>query len=560
MRGKRHVTAALLALAATMASQPGVAQGATVLTAARIHTMDPARPQVEAMAFDAQGRILAVGDRGELLARYPRAARLDAGDATVVPGLIDAHGHVANLGLARMRVDLTGAAGKAEVVERLRAFAADLPEGAWLLGRGWDQNRWPERAFPTAADLDAAFPDRPVWLDRIDGHAGWANSAALRTVARDLSGDWQPDGGRIERDADGRATGVFIDAAMALVEGAIPPLDATATERALELGMRAAVANGLTGVHDAGVSLAQLQAYRRLADRDALPLRITAMADGDGAALAWLCEHGPYRHAGGRLQMRSVKLYIDGALGSRGAALLEDYSDDPGNSGLLLMQPAQLLEVAGRARGCGVQVATHAIGDRGNRVVLDAYQALLAGHDAGALRWRIEHAQLLAAEDMGRLARLGVIASMQPTHATSDMPWAQDRVGPLRIVGAYAWRQLRDSGARLALGSDFPVESVDPRLGLHAAATRADRDGHPAGGWLPQEKLTAWEALRGFTRDAAWAGFAEEEVGALSPGALADFVVLDRDPLAVPPAGLPDVKVLATFVDGRPVFERADAP
>jgi len=285
-----------------------------------------------------------------------------------------------------------------------------------------------------------------------------------------------------------------------------------------------------------------------------------ALYDGDGAALAWLCENGPYRHAGGRLQMRAVKLYIDGALGSRGAALLEDYSDDPGNRGLLLLQPAQLLEVAGRARGCGVQVATHAIGDRGNRVVLDAYQALLAGQDPEALRWRIEHAQVLAPEDLPRLAALGAIASMQPTHATSDMPWAQDRVGPLRIVGAYAWRQLRDSGARLALGSDFPVESVDPRLGLHAAATRADREGHPAGGWLPQEKLTAWEALRGFTRDAAWAGFAEDEVGTLAPGMRADFVLLDRDPLAVPPADLPALQVLATWVDGRPVYQRPEAP
>jgi predicted amidohydrolase YtcJ len=560
MRGKRHVTAALLALVTALAATSGAAQEATVLTAARIHTMDAARPQAEALAFDARGRILAVGDREELLARYPRAVRVDAGDATVVPGLIDAHGHVANLGLARMRVDLAGATSKAEIVERLRAFAVELPAGAWLLGRGWDQNRWPERVFPSASDLDAAFPDRPVWLERIDGHAGWANSAALRTVARDLAGDWQPDGGRIERDADDRATGVFIDAAMALVEGAIPPLDAAATERALELGMRDAVANGLTGVHDAGVSLAQLQAYRRLADRGALPLRITAMADGDGAALAWLCEHAPYRHPGGRLQMRTVKLYIDGALGSRGAALLEDYSDDPGNRGLLLMQPAQLLEVAGRARGCGVQVATHAIGDHGNRVVLDAYEALLAGQDAGALRWRIEHAQVLALDDLSRLATLGVIASMQPTHATSDMPWAEDRVGPLRIVGAYAWRQLRDSGARLAFGSDFPVESVDPRLGLHAAATRADLDGHPAGGWLPQEKLTAWEALRGFTRDAAWAGFAEDEVGTLAAGMRADFVLLDRDPLVVPPEDVPRLQVLATYVDGRPVFERPATP
>ena len=521
--------------------------------------MDPARPVAGAMAFDDAGAILAVGEAGALHARWPDATRLDLGSATVIPGLIDAHGHVAGLGLSRMRVELEGTRDKAEVLARLRAFSDSLQPGDWLLGRGWDQNDWPEQVFPTAADLDAAFPDRPVWLERIDGHAGWANSAALRATGQDLDaggtrGDWHPAGGRIVRDAQGRATGVLVDGAMALVDGVLPAMDVASAERALSSGMQEAVRHGLTGVHDAGVSLLQMQAYRNLADRGEMPLRIHAMADGDSEALAWLCREGAYRHAGGRLQMRAVKLYVDGALGSRGAALLEDYSDDPGNRGLVLMSPDQLGEAVAKARDCGIQVATHAIGDRGNRLVLDAYEAALAGHPG--LRWRIEHAQVLAPEDLPRLAGLGVIASMQPTHATSDMPWARERLGPDRIHGAYAWRSLRDSGARLALGSDFPVESVDPRLGLYAAATRTDAAGEPIGGWLPGEVLTPFEALRGFTRDAAWAGFAEAETGTLAEGLRADFVVVAEDPLAIPATGLDDLTVLSTWVDGRAAYTR----
>ena len=528
--------------------------GVTVLSAARIHTMDAAQPRATAMAYDDSGRILALGNAEELLRRYPHAQRLDAGDATVIPGLIDAHGHVASLGLAKLRADLVGTRSKAEVLQRLQDFARGLPPNAWLLGRGWDQNDWPEKQFPTAADLDAAFPDRPVWLSRIDGHAGWANTAAMRFAKRDLFGDWQPEGGQIVRK-DGKATGVFVDDAEALIGEAIPPLDETTAELALRLGMQSAVEHGLTGVHDAGVSLDELRRYQRLADRGELPLRIQAMADADNAALQWLCEHGLYRHASGRLQMRMVKLYVDGALGSRGAALLQDYSDDPGNRGLTLLKPEALAAVAAKSKRCGVQVATHAIGDRGNRDVLDAYAAVWPEATDALPRWRIEHAQVLSLADLPRLAKQHVIASMQPTHATSDMPWAEDRLGPQRIVGAYAWRQLRDSGARLALGSDFPVESVDPRLGLFAAATRADEQGRPVGGWRPEEKLTAFEALRGFTLDAAFAAFDENEIGSLTPGKRADFVILGEDPLAIDPARLRELSVRATYVDGRAVFE-----
>ena len=535
---------------------PAVAEGkVTLLTAARIHTMDVARPAASAMAYDGDGRILAVGDIEALAKQFPQARRVDAGKATVVPGLIDAHAHIGGLGLAMLSADLVGTRDKAEILQRLRAHEKTLKPGEWLLGGGWDQNDWPEQKFPSAADLDAAFPDRPVWLSRVDGHAGWANGAAMRAVKRDLAGDWQPDGGRIDRDVAGKPSGLFIDNAMLLVEQARPAMAEATAEQALQIAMRAAASQGLTGVHDAGITLTELRRYQRLADRGQMPLRITAMADGDSEALESLCRNGLYRHPSGRLQMRTVKLYADGALGSRGAAMLEDYSDDHGNRGLMVMSPAQLATAAAKAKRCGVQAATHAIGDRGNRESLDVYAKALGADAAGDHRWRIEHAQVLSPQDLPRLARMNVIASMQPTHATSDMPWAQDRVGAQRIVGAYAWRQLRDSGARLALGSDFPVERVDPRLGLSAAVTRADGDGKPVGGWFPGEKLTAWEALRGFTLDAAYAGFAETEVGSLQAGKRADFVVLAEDPLALPGSALRALTVLATYVDGTPVYE-----
>jgi len=546
-----------LLLASSLATLPAHAAGVRVLVNARIHTMDAGRPQASAMAWDAGGRLLAVGD--EALARFPDATRIDARGRTVVPGLIDAHGHVMGLGLALLRADLVGANSKLEVMERLRAFARELPPDAWLLGRGWDQNDWPEKAFPTAAELDAVFPDRPVWLERVDGHAGWANSVAMRAAGRDLSGDWQPEGGRILRGPDGQPTGIFVDTAMALLEAAVPPPGAALAEEALERALDEAVRHGLTGVHDAGVSLEQLALYRRFADAGRLPLRITAMADGDAAALTALCAMGTYRHPSGRLLMRSVKLYADGALGSRGAALLADYSDEPGHRGLLVTEPSALRAAMEKARRCGVQVATHAIGDRGNREVLDAYAAVLGDAAGGDHRWRIEHAQVLALADIPRLATLGVIASMQPTHATSDMPWAEQRLGPERIAGAYAWQRFRAAGVRLALGSDFPVEQVDPMLGLYAAVTRQDRDGRPPGGWLAGQRLTPEQALRGFTLDAAHAGFAEAELGSLEAGKRADFVILDADPLSVDAARIDDIRVLATYVDGKPVY-RAGTP
>ncbi len=550
-----------LVLTAALCLTPWAVSAAEVhvLTAARIHTSDAGQPTAEAMAWDDAGRVLALGDAKTLLARYPEAKRIDAGQATVIPGLIDAHAHLMGLGYALMRVDLVGTKDKTDILQRLREYDKTLPQGAWLLGGGWDQNDWRDNKFPAAADLDAAFPDRPVWLERVDGHAGWANSAAMRAVektsnGKPLKGDWQPDGGRILREG-GQATGIFVDGAMDLVNRVVPAPDKAFREKALQRALQATASNGLTGVHDMGTSREDLALFRRFADENKLPLRVDAYADGDKAALQDLCANGLYRHAGGHLKMQGVKLYMDGALGSRGAALLADYSDEPGNRGLLVTAPEAYEAAVRKAKRCGVQVATHAIGDRGNRLALDTYQRVLGDDAKSGHRWRIEHAQIVSLDDIPRFAKLGVIASMQPTHATSDMPWAQDRVGKERIAGAYAWRRFLDSGARIALGSDFPVESVDPRLGLYAAATRQDREGHPPGGWLADQKLTAAEALRGFTADAAYAGKDEKASGRLAPGLPADFVIVESDPLTMPVSQLDDLKIRSTWIDGKAIYE-----
>ncbi|GGK11395.1 amidohydrolase [Luteimonas terricola] len=545
----------LLALAATAHA----ADGERLLTAARIHTSDAAMPVATAMAWDAEGRIIAVGDASELVARYPDAERIDAGDATVVPGLIDAHAHLVGLGQALMQADLVGARSTAEIVERLQAFARDMPADAWLLGRGWDQNLWPETAFPTAAVLDAAFPERPVVLERIDGHATWANSAAMRAAERDLSGDWQPDGGLVLRE-DGQPTGVFIDTAARLVYAAAPAPSEAWQDQAFERALQHVASLGLTGVHDMGTSDAGFALMNRFADRGALSLRVRAYASRGAGAIESLCRDGAYHHDSGRLDMRGVKLMIDGALGSRGAALIEDYSDDPGNRGLLIQDEDAFEAAVRRAHECGLQVATHAIGDRGNRIVLDTYKRVLGDDASGDHRWRVEHAQVMAPGDIARFSGLKLVASMQPTHATSDMPWAGERLGEERLAGAYAWRSFVEAGVPLALGSDFPVEFADPRLGLLAAVTRQDAHGHPPGGWLPGQALTAAEALHGFTAGAAWAAFDEDEAGRLAPGLRADFVILGQDPLVIPGAELDSLEVRSTWVDGRPVYEAIDQP
>ena len=526
----------------------------TLIHNANIYTIDGDFSTADAMLFDSSGEIIFVGDGEQLRQNHPDAKSIDLQGKTVIPGLIDSHAHLYGLAISLSQAQLQGTTSKQDVMRKLHEHAENLPAGDWLLGRGWDQNDWPVQAFPERADLDKEFPDRPVWLRRIDGHAGWANSAALAMADQDLSGDWQPVGGKIHRDSNQQPTGVLVDSAMGLVQKTVPDISPELFQTSLDLALHQMLSFGLTGVHDPGINRLTIEFYQQRIKNGTFPVRVYAMTDGAGETLDWLCKNGAVNDASGQLFMRSVKLYIDGALGSRGAALLSDYSDDPGNSGLLFMQPETLQAQVDKAIACGFQVGVHAIGDKGNQVALDALEASISKYPDNPGRHRVEHAQTLTAEDIPRFAKLGIIAAMQPTHATSDMYWAEARLGPARTQYAYAWRSLLDSGARLALGSDFPVEEVNPMLGIYAAVTRQDSRGWPDGGWHPEQTLTREQAVRGFTLDAAYAGFMENRVGSLEPGKRADFIVLDRDLMNVDLAEIPSVRVLQTWLDGELVW------
>lgn len=533
------------------------AQADRVVHNATIYTMTSAQPTVEAMAIRGE-RVLMVGTNEQVQGAYPDAPALDAEGRAIVPGLIDAHGHLTGLAETFLQADLVGTGSVSEVIERLEAFAGDLPEGAWLEGRGWDQNEWPgEGDFPTRQDLDEAFPDRPVYLVRIDGHAAWVNTAALEAAGFDaIAGMEDPEGGAIRRDAEGVPTGILIDTAMQPVRTEIPSPTSAQLDDALDEALATTARLGLTGVHDAGISRSSIERYQRFIDADRFPLRVHAMVGGRGETFDHYCADGLIHDYEGRLSVRSVKFYMDGALGSRGAALLHDYSDDPGNDGLLMRSPEGLEDDVRTALGCGYQVNTHAIGDRGNREVLHAYASAQGVQGTGPGRHRIEHAQVLDPEDMGRFVELGIIASMQPMHATSDMGWAEDRLGADRVQGAYAWQSLKERGVPLAFGSDFPVEPVDPLQGFHAAVTRQDSSHEPEGGWQPLERMARFQALRGFTHGAAYAAFNEDDRGQLAPGYYADFVILSDDIMRIPETEILDAEVIATYLGGVPIYER----
>lgn len=548
------VRAAVLLASLTLACEiplPAPPPPATILHGGRIHLVDSDDRVVAAMAIRG-GRVLAVGELAEVERAVGRgAARVDLRGQAVYPGFADAHVHVFGVGLARMRVDLTGTLSAEEVVQRAAAAAAALPPGAWLQGRGWDQNDWAVQDFPTHHALSAAVPDRPVVLGRVDGHALLANAAAMRAAGVEV-GTPDPPGGRILRDAAGAPTGVFVDAAEALILRAVPAPSTAELERALELAQELLHAQGITAAHDPGVGERELALYRAWARDGRLRLRVHAMLHGNDETL--LREHfvaGPEPDFEGRglLAVRAVKLYADGALGSRGALLLEDYADEPGHRGLAVTDAAELRRVCAAAAAAGFQVCAHAIGDAGNRTVLDAFAA------AGApdARWRVEHAQVLHRDDVRRFARLGVIPSMQAQHQTSDMPWAEARLGPDRIAGAYAWRWLLDAGCMIANGSDAPVESLDVRAAWCAAVHRRTLSGTPFAGWRPEQRMRADEALRSLTIWPAYAAFREGDLGRLTPGARADFVILDRPLAGLEPAEIAAVQIVETWFDGARV-------
>ncbi len=530
----------------------------TLFHNARIYTFDIGNTLIAdgSLASSPDGNILAMGQSEAMMASFEQADRVDLQGRTVLPGLIDSHGHLLGLAESMNWANLVGTQSKKDVLERLQEFEQTLDKGEWLRGRGWDQNDWPEARFPERQDLDRLFPDRPVWLVRIDGHAAWVNSRALEEADRDFSGDWNPQGGLIHRDADGQATGILVDAAKSLVEKHVSSDSKQKLEQGLDRAIQTLLSYGLTGVHDPGISRDQVNGLLQRAEQGRLPLRVYAMADGMSDALEWLCDSGYLHEPSGRLVMRSVKLYGDGALGSRGAALLSDYRDEPGNRGLLFNNDETVREHMRQVMSCGLQVGIHAIGDAANRQALDAFAAVIPDYPDNPGRHRIEHVQVLALDDISRMAQLGIIAAMQPTHATSDMYWAEQRIGSDRAAGAYAWRSLLDSKARLAFGSDFPVEHVNPMLGIYAAVSRRDLQGFPEGGWFPEQKLSRHEAIRGFTLDAAYAAFMEDVTGSLETGKKADFIVLDRDIMEVPQEQIPEVQVLQTWLDGQLVYEK----
>ncbi|MFN2421276.1 MAG: amidohydrolase [Gemmatimonadota bacterium] len=554
-----------------------------------VYTVDSTTPEVEAFAVR-DGAIVALGDSRTILEEHrgPLTRVLDLQGRTVIPGLIDAHAHVMGLGRALRSIDLVGTTRPEEIALKVSAAVKGRPAGSWITGRGWDQNDWPEKEFPTHDVLDRAAPDHPVWLTRVDGHAGWANARAMELAGVTLETP-DPDGGRIVRDATGHPSGVFVDNAQGLIARAIPVPDDAERESRLAAAQSRILEVGLTGVHDMGVNRPELELYRRWADEGRLEFRVAAYLGSDRETLDWW-EGGAWEGpaaAHPRLRVPGVKLYADGALGSRGAALLEPYSDDAGNRGLLVTPPDTLRDLVARALSLGLQTAIHAIGDRGNRVALDAIEASVApvtadlhctvsptadgggsavcgtaasveqsdSRDAVPARPRIEHAQVVALEDIPRFAELGIVASVQPTHATSDMYWAEERVDPERIRGAYAWRKLREAGALLACGSDFPVENPNPFHGLYAAVTRRDQEGWPEGGWYPEERMTREEALACFTIDAARAASTDDRVGSLAVGKRADFLVLDRDYFEIPDDEIWRIRVLRTVVDGETVYE-----
>ncbi len=499
------------------------------------------------------GRIKQVLRRGDKRPERPDF-KVDGKGRVMLPGMIDSHGHVMSLGFAALTLDLSAAKSLPEALAMVGDYAKAHPERPWIIGRGWNQELWPEKRFPTAAELDAVVPDRPVWLGRVDGHAGWANSKAL-TVSGVTATTKDPAGGKIERAAPGgKPSGVLIDNAMELVDAKVPPPRPEDRDLALAKAQEILHSRGVTAIADMGTSIEDWQAFRRAGDTGRLNVRIMAYASGtDQMSLIGGPGPTPWLYDD-KLRLNGVKLYVDGALGSRGASLKAPYADAPSTKGLKITSDTQLKNLMSRAALDKFQVAVHAIGDDGNAVVLSAIEDLSLTY-TGDRRWRIEHAQVIDPADIARFGKHGIIASMQPVHQTSDREMAEKRLGPTRLGGAYAWKSVQASGAKLAFGSDVPVELSDPWAGWAAAISRVGPDGQPLGGWQPQERVSREQAFAAYTANGAYAGFAEGRFGRLVPGERADFLFVDRDPFLATPAELAATKVTEVWVNGRKVWE-----
>lgn len=556
----RALSAAALLTAATARltaqAAPAAASADVIVHNGRIYTAEAARPIVDAIAIRG-GRVVFAGDAAGARALAGANTRVvDLAGRTVIPGMTDAHAHVVGLGDKLRSVDLVETRSYDEVIARVVERARNTPKGEWIFGRGWDQNDWGNTNWPTHDALTRAVPDHPVVLTRVDGHAVLVNAAAMR-AANLTRASRSPAGGEIIKDAQGNPTGVLVDNAENLVAGVIPSPSRAQVKELIAASIAEMHRWGLTGVHDAGASALTLELYEELGREGRLNIRLYAMISDHTPTIAAWMQRGPLLGGyDGTLWVRSVKLYQDGALGSRGAALLEPYTDDASANGLLVSPAQHIREVADRALVAGFQVNTHAIGDRGNRLVLDSYEAALKARPTADHRFRVEHAQILHSDDIPRFAALGVIPSMQASHQTSDMYWAGNRLGEGRLRGAYAWRSLLNSNVIIPNGSDFPVEYVNPLISFKASVSRQDANNWPVGGWYPEQKMTRDEALLSMTLWAAYAGFQEAELGSLTPGKRADFVILDRDIMRIPTDDILATQVLSTWVGGRAVYER----
>ena len=541
------------------------APAALVLDNGNIYTAAEAAPRAQAVVI-VEGRITFVGSSTDALRRAPAGARrIDLHGVTVLPGLTDAHAHLEGIGMRELTFNLEGTSSLAELKNKVRERAGGLAPGAWVEGSGWLESRWQPPAFPTRRDLDAVSGDHPVVLTRADGHALVANSVALKRAGIDRN-TADPPGGSISRDAGGEPSGMLIDRAQDLVMKLVPAPTEAETAKALEVGAQRSVRLGWTQLQIAGNSFHEVELLCRLYATGRIQLRLYDAIQGPGADAQRLLAEGPsINRCGNKLSVRGIKLYIDGALGSRGAALLAPYSDAPGSRGLLVNTEDTLFPILTEALRRGIQIETHAIGDRGNRIMLDLYERAFAAvpvnqRAVAEPRWRIEHAQILSAVDIPRFARLGVVASMQPSHAIGDLYFAPARLGPERLSGAYAWRSLLDSGAVVAAGSDAPVEKGDPLIEFYAAVTRKSLQGFSDANWHLEQRVSRAQALKMLSLSPAYAAFQEKERGSIEPGKLGDFSVLSADIMTIPEPEILTAHVLMTIIGGEVAYASPDAP
>ncbi|MDN3378388.1 MULTISPECIES: amidohydrolase [unclassified Pseudoalteromonas] len=501
------------------------------------------------------GKVVKTGN-DELKNSFPRAPAFDAQQKTLLPGLIDAHGHVIGLGKNLSQLDLRGSDSIKSIQTKLASFAKN--KQGWIIGRGWNQELWPNKQFPTAADLDLIVKDKPVILSRVDGHAIWVNSKAME-LAGITAKTLTPEGGEIIKTATGSPNGIFIDKAESLINAVIPKSSVQSTNQALDMAGEHLLSLGITSTHDAGIDKQTWQIYKQRAEQGTLPLRIVAMLSAASPELETMLKAGRYKDLHDYMLIRSVKIYADGALGSRGAALLADYADRKNHQGLMLEDQQKLEQLFTLSFENGFSANTHAIGDKANQIVLNAYENVFKKTGGILLRNRIEHAQIVDPTDIPRFKTLKIIPSMQPVHATSDMHMAEQRLTDSQLAGAYAWRTFLEQGSVVAAGSDYPVELANPFDGLYSAITRMDHNQLPKNGWRADEALTREEALNAFTLGAAYAAHQEFKLGSLEQGKWADFILINKDYFKVPIEDIFKIEVEQTWIAGELKYKKTDS-